>query len=67
MKRVATALILTLVLTGCAAGRKAVYKVTFQNGDSEYYELDYRPKKNATSIEYEGETIIGVTDVELVK
>lgn len=60
-------LIIALILTGCAAGRKAVYRVTFLNGDSEYYELDYRPKKNATSIEYEGETIIGVTEVELVK
>ena len=50
---------------GCIPS-KHVYKVTFGNGDVEYYELDYKPKKDAASVEYEGETILGVDKIERI-
>lgn len=52
-------------LAGCSPS-KLVYKVTFGNGDVEYYELDYKPKKDAASVEYEGETILGVDKIERI-
>lgn len=53
------------IATGCAATRP--YKVTFTNGDVEFYELNYKPKKGAKSIEYQGETILGIETIESVK
>lgn len=53
------------IATGCAATRP--YKVTFSNGDVEFYELNYKPKKGAKSIEYQGETILGIETIESVK
>lgn len=50
-------------LAGCTPS-KHVYKVTFGNGDVEYYELDYKPKKDAKSIKCEGETILGIDKIE---
>lgn len=49
--------------TSCATAPK-VYRVTFSNGDVDYYELNYRPKAGATSIEYDGTTIMGVEKIE---
>lgn len=49
---------------GCTATR--TYKVTFGNGDIDYYNLDYKPKKDAKSIQYEGETILGVEKLEAI-
>lgn len=51
------------LVSGCAP-KLYPCKVTFDNGDVEYFELKYKPKPNATSIEYEGDTIIGVKSVE---
>ena len=42
-------------------------KVTFRNGTTEYYELQYKPKHDAKAIEYDGQTIIGVESVEILK
>lgn len=50
---------------GCTPA-KHVYKVTFDNGDVEYYELDYKPKKDAKAIEYDGETFLGVEKIERI-
>ena len=52
-------------LAGCSPA-KHVYKITFGNGDVEYYELDYKPKKEAKTIEYEGESILGVKSIERI-
>jgi hypothetical protein len=41
--------------------------VTFTNGDVEFYELNYKPKKGAKTIEFEGQTIMGVESIEIVK
>jgi hypothetical protein len=49
-------------LASCASVR--TYRVTFSNGSVEYYNLDYKPKKGATSIECEGETVLGVVKIE---
>ena len=43
------------------------YKVTFENGNYDYYELTYKLKNGSKVIEYDGETIIGVKDFELIK
>lgn len=51
---------------GCAH-KRYVYKVTFKNGTYDYFDLNYKPKKGATSIEYNGETIIGVDSLEMIK
>jgi major membrane immunogen (membrane-anchored lipoprotein) len=53
------------VATACRPMR--VYRVTFSDGTYDYYELDYRPANGATSIEYQGETIIGVEKIEPLK
>lgn len=53
-------------LAGCTPKAYAV-KVTFSNGTSDYYELNYKPKKGAKTIEYEGNTILGIESVEIVK
>ena len=65
----ATALLLVALLiaiAGCAP-RKYTYKVYFKNGDYEYYELNYKPLRDCSAIEYDGETILGVERVERVK
>ena len=54
-------------LNSCTANKVYSYKVLFEDGSVDYYELTYKVKKNSKSIEYNGETIIGVKDVELVK
>ena len=44
--------------------KKYIYKIEFSNGDVEYYELNYKPRENSKSIEYNGETILGVSKIE---
>ena len=51
----------------CCTPKRYVYKVTFKNGTYDYFDLNYKPKKGATSIEYNGETIIGVDSLEMIK
>lgn len=53
-------------LAAACTPAKHSYKITFQNGDVDYYELDYKPKKNASSIEYEGKTVLGVAKTERI-
>lgn len=52
-------------LAGCAP-QKHMYKVTYTDGDTEYFELDYKPDKDAKSIDYQGETILGVEKIERI-
>ncbi len=54
-----------LLLTACAPQRHA-YKVTFENGDYEIYELNYKPKADAKAIEVDGETVLGVKKIEKI-
>ena len=54
-----------LLILGCAP-TKRVYRVEFADGTFDYYELKYKPKDGATSIKYNGETIIGVTKIEQI-
>ena len=54
------------MLAACTPTKRA-YKITFKSGAVEYYELNYKLKQGATSIEYNGETIIGVADFEEIK
>jgi len=54
-------------LEGCTATKHYSYKVTFNDGSVEYYELTYKVKKDSKVIEYDGETILGVDSVELIK
>ena len=63
MKAKLLLIIAAALASGCAP-RKQVYKVTFRNGDVDYYELDYRPKRGDSSIRYNGDTIIGVENIE---
>lgn len=65
MKKMIILFAIIAIFSGCTAVRP--YKVTFTNGDVEFYELDYKPKKGAKSIEYQGETILGVESIESVK
>lgn len=60
------AIALALSIESCAP-RRYTYKVVFENGDAEYYELTYKPKANARAIEYDGETLMGVNKIERVK
>ena len=53
-------------LCGCVPQTR-IYKVEFADGTYEYYELNYKPKDGAKSIEYEGETILGVEKLQQVK
>jgi hypothetical protein len=46
--------------------KKYIYKIEFSNGDIEYYELNYKPKENSKSIEYNGETILDVNKIEKI-
>lgn len=65
MRKMIIAIALISLLAGCRASR--AYKVTFTDGTTDYYELDYRPKKGAKYIVSGGETIIGVESIEKVK
>lgn len=56
-----------LGLEGCTATKHYSYKVTFNDGSVEYYELPYKVKKGSKAIEYDGETILGVKETELLK
>ena len=62
---IALCLIALCVATACRPMR--VYRVTFTDGTYDYYELNYRPDNGATSIEYQGETILGVEKIEPLK
>ena len=62
---IALCLIALCVATACRPMR--VYRVTFSDGTYDYYELNYRPANGATSIEYQGETILGVEKIEPLK
>ena len=62
---IALCLIALCVATACRPMR--VYRVTFTDGTYDYYELNYRPANGATSIEYQGETILGVEKIEQLK
>ena len=58
-----------LMLVGCLVGcvpAKHSYKITFEDGSVEYYELDYKPKENTKSIEYDNEVILGIDKVERI-
>lgn len=57
--------IAAIIATACSPMR--VYRVTFSDGTYDYYELNYRPANGATSIEYQGETILGVEKIEPLK
>ena len=65
MKRMIIVFAIIAICSGCTAIRP--YKITFTNGNVEFYELDYKPKKGAKSIEFQGETILGVESIEIVK
>lgn len=54
-----------LLMAGCQC-QKHVYRITFNNGDVEYYELDYKPKPGAKAIDYNNETILGVEKIEKI-
>jgi hypothetical protein len=54
-------------LEGCTTTKYYPYKVTFNDGSVEYYELTYKVRKDSKAIEYNGETILGVDSVELIK
>ena len=58
--------ILAFALVGCVPSKR-VYRVEFGDGSYEYYELDYRPKTTDRSIQYEGQTILGVEKIEQYK
>ena len=53
-------------ISGCTA-KRCIVKVNFTNGTYDYYDLNYKPKKDAKSIEYDGQTIIGIESIEYVK
>ena len=63
-KAMITLLIIAIAgsIFGCRATR--AYKVTFENGDTDYYELNYKPKPGAKTINVEGEEIFGVKSIE---
>ena len=58
--------LLCSVLAGCAP-RKYIYRVTFSDGNYDYYDLNYKPKADSKAIEYDGETILGVQKLERVE
>ena len=66
MKKIITLVLLTSALLSGCAPKIYPYKVTFVNGDVEYFELKYKPKPDCTFIEYEGDTIMGVKSVERI-
>lgn len=64
---VAAIVFICLGFEGCTTTKYYPYKVTFNDGSVEYYELPYKVKKDSKTIEYEGETILGVKETELLK
>ena len=54
-----------LLLVGCAPTAHT-YKVTFTTGDVEYFELYYKPKPDAKTIEYDDEVFMGVEKIERI-
>lgn len=62
MKKLIALFAIALMLQGCATTR--YYKVTYKNGETEYYSLPYKVKKGAKVIEYEGQTILGIDTIE---
>lgn len=54
-----------LLLVACHS-QKYVYRITFKNGDVEYFELNYKPKAGDKTIDYNNETIIGVEKIEKI-
>ena len=63
---VASIILLVFGIEGCTP-KLYQYKVTFENGNYDYYELTYKLKNGSKVIEYDGETIMGVKDFELIK
>lgn len=66
---VAFVLIILAILLACSiniscTSHKYIYKIEFSNGDIEYFELNYKPKKDSKSIEYNGEIILGIDKIE---
>ena len=64
-------LIILAILLACSINvgctpHKYIYKIEFSNGDVEYFELNYKPKDDSKSIEYNGETILGVNKIEKI-
>lgn len=59
-------LLSALTIIQCSSTSR-VYKVKFTDGSVEYYHLDYKVKKDAKSIEYEGETILGIEAIEEIR
>lgn len=55
-----------LLICGCVPSKR-VYRVEFADGSYDYFELNYKPKSGATSIDYEGRTFLGVTKIEQIK
>ena len=62
MKRIMILFAIAMLLQSCTATR--YYKVTFKNGETEYFTLPYKVKKGAKSIEVDGETILGIEKIE---
>ena len=63
--KVLALVVFCLLLAGCQ-NQKHVYRITFTNGDVDYYELDYKPKAGANTIKYYDETILGVEKIEKI-
>lgn len=66
MKKVVTMLILGTTLLSSCVSQKRVYKVTFGDGTYNYFELRYKPAPDSKSIEYDGQTILGIEKIEKV-
>ena len=64
MKRIIILLFISSALCCGCAPKTYSYKVIFQDGTVEYFELDYKPKQTVKSIDYNGETFLGVEAVE---
>ena len=64
---VAAMVFIAVSLDCCTTTKYYPYKVTFADGTVEYFELPYKVKKESKSIEYNGETILGVDTVELIR
>ena len=62
MRKFMLLLALAMLLQGCKATH--YYRVTFQNGETDYFTLPYRVKKNAKTIEVDGEIILGIETIE---
>ena len=60
-------LILCLVLLCSCAPTKHTYRVVFENGEVEYFELNYKPKPNAKCVEYDGDVFFGVDSIQPLK